>query len=126
MIEIRQAEDDFPRNRLLNPLGHTGGLLCRRHAPILYADALRAKERNRARRAHRRFASTEENERRDQNSYCRRRNCNEGHCKDELINLSPMLLDQKRSPCFSGRGCAGRRRCHTVRVRIDVAHAQVV
>lgn len=32
MIEIRQAQDDLPENRLLDPFGHTSGLLSRRHA----------------------------------------------------------------------------------------------
>ncbi|MCU1320400.1 MAG: hypothetical protein JWM43_49 [Acidobacteriaceae bacterium] len=32
MIEIRQAQDELPGNRLLDPSGHTSGLLCRKHA----------------------------------------------------------------------------------------------
>jgi hypothetical protein len=32
MIEIRQAEDDLSGHCLLDPFGHTSGLLCRRHA----------------------------------------------------------------------------------------------
>ena len=32
MIEIRQAKNSLPHDMLFGPLGHTGGLLCRKHA----------------------------------------------------------------------------------------------
>ena len=32
MIEVWQAKDGLPNDMLSGPLGHTGGLLCRRHA----------------------------------------------------------------------------------------------
>ena len=32
MIEVWQAKDGLPDDMLCGPLGHTGGLLCRRHA----------------------------------------------------------------------------------------------
>jgi len=32
MIEVWQAKDGLPDDMLSGPLGHTGGLLCRRHA----------------------------------------------------------------------------------------------
>ena len=33
MVDIRQAaEENLPRNRLLDLFGHTSGLLCRKHA----------------------------------------------------------------------------------------------
>jgi len=32
MIEIRQAQNELQWDRLLDPFGHTSGLLCRKHA----------------------------------------------------------------------------------------------
>jgi len=37
MIEIRQAKDELPGNELLDPCGHTSGLLCRKYANTLCA-----------------------------------------------------------------------------------------
>jgi len=37
MIEVWQAKDDLPDDMLSGPVGHMGGLLCRRHAQHLCA-----------------------------------------------------------------------------------------
>jgi hypothetical protein len=39
MIEIRQAKDDLPGNRLLPLRRHKGGLLCRKYAQHFMRDA---------------------------------------------------------------------------------------
>ena len=55
MIEVRQAENEFPGNVLLGPFGHTRGLLCRRHAQ--HCMRLPQSPSEWAERAHRRFSA---------------------------------------------------------------------